>query len=138
VAYEESVRSITLNADSSLAVYTGVPGAPGSPTDNSGKQYQAVKVTGVHAVGLAAAATDAVVGVMQNKPQATGHAATVAIRGVSKVKMATTITAGAVVYLAADGRGTSAGTPGTTTVLGVALTTGTSANELVPVLLRIN
>jgi hypothetical protein len=138
VAYEESVRSITLNADATLAVYTGVPGAPGSPNDNAGKQYRGVKVTGVHQVGVASAATDAVVGIVQNKPQATGHAATVAIRGVSKVRMATTITAGAVVYLAADGRGTSAGTPGTTTELGLALTTGSAADELVPVLLRVN
>lgn len=138
MAYEEAVRSITLNADSSLAVATGVPGAPGSPTDNSGKQYHAVKVTGSHQVGVLAAATDACVGVMQNKPQATGHAATVAIRGVSKVKVAGAISAGATVYAAADGRGTATGTPGTTTVLGVALMASTAANELIPVLLRVN
>lgn len=138
MAYEEAVRSITLNADATLAVATGVPGAPGSPADNSGKQYQAVKITGSHQVGLLAAATDAAVGIVQNKPQATGHAATVAIRGVSKVKVAGAISAGAVVYAAADGRGTATGTPGTTTVLGIALMASTAANELIPVLLRIN
>ena len=76
MAYEESLRSITLNADSSLGIYTGVPGQPGSPDPHGGKQYHFVKVTGVHQVGLADA-TAAVVGVLQNKPQGTGQAATV-------------------------------------------------------------
>jgi hypothetical protein len=84
MAYEESLRSITLNADATLAVYTGVPGQPGSPSPHGGKQYHFVKVTGVHQVGLAGA-TGSVVGVVQNKPQGTGNAATVAIAGVSKV-----------------------------------------------------
>ena len=53
MAYEESLRSITLNADSSLGIYTGVPGQPGSPDPHGGKQYHFVKVTGVHQVGLA-------------------------------------------------------------------------------------
>ena len=53
MAYEESLRSITLNADSSLGMYTGVPGQPGSPQPHGGKQYHFVKVTGVHQVGLA-------------------------------------------------------------------------------------
>lgn len=138
MAYEEAVRSITLNADNTLAVRTGVPGVAGSPTDNSGHQYQAVKVTGAHQVGLLGAATDSVVGVLQNKPQNQGNAATVAIRGVSKVKVAGAISAGATVYAAADGRGTATGTAGTTSVLGVALAASTAANELIPVLLRVN
>lgn len=138
MAYEESVRSISLDADATLATYTGVPGAPGSPVDNAGNQYRAVKVSGSHAVGLADDVTDAVIGVVQNKPQNEGNAATVAIRGVSKVRMATTITAGAVVYLAGDGRGSSDSATDTATPLGVALGTGTGADELVPVLLQVN
>ena len=65
MAYEESLRSITLNADSSLGIYTGVPGQPGSPDPHGGKQYHFVKVTGVHQVGLADATAN-VVGVMSS------------------------------------------------------------------------
>lgn len=137
MAYEESLRSITMNADSSLAVETGVPGAPGSPTDNSGKQYRFVKVTGVHTVGIADADdTATVIGVLQNKPQKAGHAATVGIRGVSKVRVAGAITAGAAVYADADGLGT--GTAGTSAVFGIALATAAGADELIPVLLRVS
>src|SRR5262245_64107513 len=92
MAYEESLRSITLNADSSLGIYTGVPGQPGSPDPHGGKQYHFVKITGAHQVGLADAAA-AVVGVMQNKPQGAGQAATVAIDGVSKVVSDVALTA---------------------------------------------
>ena len=53
MAYEESLRSITLNADSSLGIYTGVPGQPGSPDPHGGGQYHFVIVTGVHQCGLA-------------------------------------------------------------------------------------
>lgn len=136
MAYEESIRSITLNADSTLAVRTGVAGAPGSPTDNAGNQYRGVKVTGSHQVGLPSAVGDGVVGILQNKPQVTSEAATVAIRGVSKVRMASTVAAGAVVYLAADGRGTSVATGATR--LGIALTAGAAVDQLVPVLLQVN
>lgn len=134
MAYEESIRSITLNGDASVASATGYAGSTG---DDSGHQYKAVKVTGSHQCGLASAATDAVVGILQNKPQVTGHAATVAIRGVSKVRVANAIAAGSIVYLAADGRGTATGTPGTTMRLGTALTASAAANELIPVLLNL-
>ena len=137
MAYEESIRSITLNADATLAIRTGVSGAPGSPVDNAGNQYRGVKVTGSHQVGLPAAVGDAVVGIMQNKPQVAGEAATVAIRGVSKVRVNGAIAAGATVWLAADGRGTATTAAGTT-ALGVALTAAAGANELIPVLLRVN
>src|SRR3954469_6864356 len=117
MAYEESLRSITLNADSSLAVYTGVPGQPGSADPNGGKQYHFVKVTGVHQVGLAAA-TGAVHGVLQNKPQNTGNAATVGIRGVSKVVSDVALTAEDPIQVSADGQ---AAKTGTGPVVGVAL-----------------
>src|SRR5688572_28772717 len=131
MAYEESLRSITLNADSSLAVYTGVPGQPGSPNPHGGKQYHFVKVTGVHQVGLADA-DDAAIGVLQNKPQVQGEAATVGIRGVSKVVCDAPITAGAAVKVSADGQAASAGAGPS---VGVALTTTANAGELVSVLL---
>jgi hypothetical protein len=133
MAYEESLRSITLNADSSLGIYTGVPGQPGSPDPHGGKQYHFVKVTGVHQVGLAGA-TGAVVGVMQNKPQGTGHAATVGFHGVSKVVSDVAITAGAPIYSSADGQAAIAGTG---PVVGIALSTTANPGELVNVLLTI-
>src|SRR5690606_42122485 len=83
MAYEESLRSISLNADATLAVYTGVPGMPGSPSPNYGQQYRLVKVTGAYQLGLATAGSDVVVGVMQNKPQEAGQDAAVPIQGVS-------------------------------------------------------
>jgi len=131
VAYEESLRSITLNADSSLAVYTGPPGTPGAPNPHGGKQYHFVKVTGVHQVGIADA-DDVVIGVLQNKPQNAGNAATVGIRGVSKVVADVAITAGANIKVSADGQAATAGAGPT---VGVALTSTANAGELVSVLL---
>lgn len=135
MSYEESLKSISLNADASLAVYTGVPGLPGAPGVNYGKQYRFVKVTGLHQVGLCTAATDEAIGVMQNKPQVTGQAATVAIFGVSNVMASAAITAGALVTADAEGRAVTTTTAAD--VLGVALGDASGANVLVPVLLRV-
>jgi hypothetical protein len=94
MAFEEGVRSISLAADVSLAGYTGVPGLPGSANPNYGKgQYRFVKVTGESTVGLADADDGACIGVCQNKPQVTGAAATVAIRGVVLVIAGATVAA---------------------------------------------
>jgi Uncharacterized conserved protein (DUF2190) len=133
MAYEESLRSITLNADSSIGIYTGVPGQPGSPDPHGGKQYHFVKVTGVHQCGLAAATGD-VVGVLQNKPQGTGQAATVAIAGVSKVVSDVAITAGDPIYASADAQ---AAKTGTGPRVGTALSTTANPGELVNVLLSL-
>lgn len=130
MAYEESLRSITLTADNTLAVRTGVSNAPGSPADNAGNQYRFVTVKGEHLVGRANA-TDKVVGVLQNKPQVPSEAATVGIRGVSKVRVSGAIAAGAGVGAAADGRGVSGGN------LGIALSTASGADELISVLLLL-
>ena len=126
-------HALRLNADSSLGIYTGVPGQPGSPDPHGGKQYHFVKVTGVHQVGLGDGGGNCV-GVMQNKPQGAGHAATVAIAGVSKVVSDAPITAGAKIQVSADGQATSAGA---TAVVGIALSTTVNAGELVNVLLTI-
>lgn len=136
MAYEESLRSITLNADSTVGIYTGVPGTAGAAQPNVGKQYCFVKLTGPHQCGLAGAADLNVLGVLQNKPQGTGHAATVGFHGVSKVRAAAAIAAGADVYADASGLGTS--TAGTGSKLGIALMAATAANQLIPVLLRMN
>lgn len=134
MAYEESLKSISLNADSSLAVWTSVPGQPGSAEPNYGKQYTFVKVTAANQVGLATSGTDVIIGVMQNKPQVTGQAATVGIFGVTNVTAGAAITAGAVVQSNTTGQAIplAAGT-----ALGVALQAATAAGELIPVLLKL-
>lgn len=133
MAYEETLVSITLDADETIGIYTGVPGQPGSPTPHGAKQYHWVKVTGAHKAGLAGA-DEAAAGVLQNKPQMVGAASTVSISGVSMVVAGGAITAGSVVYSDADGAATSTGT---TSPLGVALEDATGAGQLVPVLLKL-
>jgi len=85
MAYEESLRSISLDSDATIGIYTGVPGLPGSASPNSGKQYYFVKLTGERTVGLCSATTDFPAGILQNKPQTVGAAAQVGFAGVSKV-----------------------------------------------------
>jgi hypothetical protein len=134
MAYEESLRSISLNADASVGIYTGVPSQPGSPDPHGGKQYHFVKITGVHQVGLAGAADTAIVGVLQNKPQGTGQAATVGYNGVTKVVSDVAVTAGAAIKVSADGQ---AAVTGAGPTVGIALSTTATAGELVSVLLTL-
>jgi len=136
MAYEETLRSISLDADSSLAAYTGAPGSPGAPASpaHGGKQYHFVKVTGPHTVGIADADDTTVVGVMQNKPQVTGQAATVGYQGVTKVVADKSLAAGALVKVSAAGQATDTGAGPTVgiVILGVA-----NAGELASVLLKL-
>lgn len=127
MAYDESLRSITLDADASIGIYTGVPGLPGSAVPNYGKMYHFVKVTGVHKCGLADD-NDVIVGILQNKPQVEGAAATVGFHGVSNLVCGAVVTAGDLVVSDADGAGiTGAGKY-------QALTTSSVAGELISVL----
>jgi len=134
MSYDETLRTISLNADASLAVYTGVPGIPGSANPNYGFQYRFVKVSGVGQVGLSTAGADISIGVMQNKPQVTGQAATVAIAGVTNMMSGAAVVAGAQIESDATGR---AITKASGVARGVALATTTGANQLVPVLLTV-
>ena len=134
MSFDESLRSITLEADNSVGVYTGPPGGVGSASPNGGKQYCFVKVTGALTVGLSTAATDLTIGVLQNKPQQAGGAATVAIRGVSNVVAGDDIAAGATVVPDSDGKAVTSGVG--ETPFGIALKAG-SADVLVPVLLLV-
>jgi Uncharacterized conserved protein (DUF2190) len=136
MAYEELVGSISLDADASIGIYTGVPGLPGSAKPNVGKQYCFVKITGEHRVGLATAATDPVVGVLYNKPQMPGQAATVALWGVVNVQCGAAVAAGD--YVTADANGKAVKTTTKAEAAGVALGAGGVAGALVPVLLRGN
>lgn len=104
MAYEENLRSLTLEADASLGMFTGPAGVPGSAVPNTGMQYRFVKVVGKDTCGLATAAADVVAGVLQNKPQQPGAAATVGYEGVSFVKTGAPVAAGALVAPDATGR----------------------------------
>ena len=139
MAYDEAIRSITLDSDSTLAVYTGVPGLPGSADPNGGKQYCFVKVVGANTCGLAVGAANEIpIGVMQNKPQNTGMAATVAIRGVSKTIAGAAVTAGDPVKLDNAGRVVTATLPTDgTKVVGIALAAAGAANNVIPCLLMV-
>lgn len=137
MSYEESLRSVSLNADSSLAVFTGVPNTPGAANPNYGFQYRFVKVTGAHQVGLATTkASDISIGVMQNKPQVSGQAATIGIRGITNVMAGAAVSVGSPVTCDANGRAI-AGTVGTDKCYGIALAASTGANQLIPVLLNL-
>jgi hypothetical protein len=137
-SYDESLRSITLVADATLAKVTGAPGLPGSATgaNVAGNQYRAVVLTGAKQGGLSNANNGPVVGILQNKPQNAGNAATVAISGVSKVMTATNINAGQAVYAEAAGKGSNSNTSGL--LIGRALESSTVAGSLVPVLLQLS
>jgi hypothetical protein len=103
-AREENLRSYSADSDASIGIYTGVPGLPGSALPNSGKQFCALKITGENQVGLAVAAGDNYVGILQNKPQKPGEAATVGYHGLSQATAGAAITAGAEVIPDATGR----------------------------------
>lgn len=127
MAQEEALRTISLAADSTLAVYTGVPGQPGSASPNSGNQYRFVKVNGTNQCTLCAANTDIVVGIVQSKPQYPGQAATVGIGGISMVAAGAAVTAGDLLAPDATGRAVTDNTHGKWQ----ALTTVGAAGDLV-------
>jgi hypothetical protein len=133
MAYQDTLVNVTLEADASVGVYTGVAGMPGSATNNAGLQYRFVKVTGERQCGLATAATDVVLGVLQNKPQGVGHAATVALSGIATVEAAGPVAAGATVATDAVGRASAS----SSNVVGIAIHSAAAAGQLVPVLLRL-
>lgn len=135
MAYEEILQSITLDADASIGIYTGVPGLLGGPANNSGLQYRFVKITGEHTAGLVTVpASDLPIGVLQNKPQNVGSAATVAVNGITKVEASGAIAAGAAVYADSSGRATT--TLGGS-ILGYTIHSTANAGELATVLLRL-
>lgn len=136
-SYEETLTSISLDADASIAVdtsppYTGNP-APTGGSAAAGFQYRFVELTGDHTVGLYDDDTGSIpIGVLQNKPQVVGHAATVAIFGISMVEAGGAVAAGDVVGPDATGRAVTGGTP----AAGIAIRPAGAAGDLIPVLLR--
>lgn len=143
-AYEENLKSLSYDADSSVGIFTGPPGVPGSAAPNYGMQYRAVTITGKNQVGLAvatladagadppvdAAPAPACAGVLQNKPQRPGAAATVGYQGITLAMAGAAISAGAECIPDATGRFV----PGSSTDAGLkftAVTTAAGAGELV-------
>jgi hypothetical protein len=135
MAYEEALYSITLNADASIAKYTGVPGQPGSAVPNSGFQYRFVKITGKRTCGLATDASDVIVGVLNNKPQNVGNAATVGVWGISFLTIGAVVNPGDLLTTDNQGRGVKATVAGSEGA--IALSASTVAGELIPVLLKL-
>lgn len=133
MAYEDTLVSITLDADSSVGIFTGVAGLPGAPANPAGLQYRWVKLTAAHTCGLVTAATDVTVGVLQNKPQGTGYASTVALSGVSMVEAGAAVAAGDTVTADSVGRAVTSGS----NIKGIAIRPATAAGQLIPVLLRL-
>jgi hypothetical protein len=116
--------------------------------DLSAKQYTFVKVDSSGKAAAAGTAGEVVVGVLQNKPSASGQAATVVVTGVSKVYAGGSIDEGDLIKTANDGQALAA-VKGTTNtgdaggasdplvgsyVVGIALSAG-GDGELVSVLL---
>jgi hypothetical protein len=130
MSYEENLKNMSLEADASIGIYTGPPGLPGSAVPNYGKQYCFVKVTGKDQCGLCTAVDDDPVGILQNKPQVPGAAATVGYEGVSNVRVAGAIAAGVLVGPQAVTGRAVARVGGKWRTLRPA----TAANELVPVM----
>ena len=128
--YDENLRTLSAVADASIGIYTGPPGLPGSAAPNTGMMYRAVKITGTRTVGLATgAANEVVAGVLQNKPQQVGAAATVAFGGISNMISGGTIAAGDRVGADAQGRAVTVATGG----FGVAWGPITAVGQLLPV-----
>lgn len=137
MAYEETLRSVTLLADSSIGIFTGPPGVPGSLSPNSAKQFRWLKVTGANLVGLCSTgATENPIGVLQNKPQGVNDAATVGFNGVSMVELGGTVTAGDSLKLDTSSRVVT-GIKGTDKIVGVAFLGG-AVGQLVPALIQAN
>jgi hypothetical protein len=133
-SYEETLVNISLDADDSLAFNTSNPYHDRTPPEGAsavaGFQYRFVEITGPHRCGLLDEGVP--VGVLQNKPQVDGQAATVAIAGISLVEAGEAIEAGDAVGADATGRATSGGT------LGLAIHPADEEGQLIPVLLRLS
>ena len=96
--------------------------------DLSDKQYHAVKLNSSGAVIVAAALTDACLGVLQNNPVA-GQPCEIMSNGVTKYKAGAAVAAGAALSCGADGRPITAAGAGTP-VIGVNLEAVSTANHL--------
>ena len=101
--------------------------------DLSSKQYTFVKLSGTGVIS-AAAATDVVIGVLQNAPTS-GKTAEVAVGGITKLKASAAISVGALVGTTSTGLAVAltAGTDNTKYVFGQAITAASAASDIITV-----
>lgn len=140
MAYEESLRNFSMEADSSIGIYTGPPGLPGSLSPNNAKQYRFVKFVSAGTVGLCSTASHEIaVGVLQNKPQNVGDAASVGFSGITMVELGATVAAAVGVKIDNTGRPVTwvGGTDDLDLLAGVTVLGG-DVSDLVPMLLMVN
>ena len=100
--------------------------------DLSTKQFYFVKLSAAHTVTVCTGATDKPIGVLQNKPNAAGQEAEVCVWGWTKVSSNGSVAAGDLIGTSADGQGDTK-VPGTDTteyICGVAVTAGTTADDI--------
>ena len=114
--------------------------APGlvATGDLSSSQYKIVKFGSTAGTVKIAdtAATDAILGVLQNDP-ADGEAAEVACQGVAKCLAEASVTVGSSVTVSSTGRAKSTDTDGNR-IIGIALKASVSAGDVIPVLIGIH
>ncbi len=91
--------------------------------DLSDKQYYFVKLASATTVNVCSAITDLPIGILQNKPDASGKQAVVRIFGISKASADGTITAGRWISTSADSQaaGITPGSDTTQYVMGQAI-----------------
>lgn len=97
-------------------------------------QYKIVKFTAASTIGLAAAATDKLIGVLQNRPQANVGAA-VAVAGRALVKAGAAVAVGDRLTADASGRAIAT-TTAQNAYIGVAVTACSNADEIIEVELQ--
>jgi len=101
--------------------------------DISSLLFRFVKLSGGTVVA-AAAATDPVVGVLQNKPTAAGQVATVMVDGLSKCIASKAIAAGVPVYITSTGKVTD--TAASNKAVGIAEDAAAADGDVISVLLK--
>lgn len=100
--------------------------------DLSSHQHKFVKLNADNQVVLTAAITDIPLGILQNKPDASGKGATVLVIGVTKIQANAALSAGDVIGTSADGQADPivAGTDTTVYVAGQVLIGAANAGEI--------
>lgn len=73
--------------------------------DLSALQFRIMKISAARTINKATAATDEMIGILQDKPAAAGRVGTVRVGGLSKLESGGTISAGAPVTSDANGKG---------------------------------
>jgi len=119
MAYEECIKTISRPASGDL----------------SSNQFYFVDINASGQVATAGDGADAV-GVLQNDPDTAGHAANVAINGVSRVSAGAGVSQGDDV--ASDTNGQAVTAASGDVVLGKALEAASGSGSIIPVLLRAN